>query len=85
LTSVLDGGEWSTSFPSHLSSRSGPRTHQTGGWVGPRAGLGILEKRKTSCSCQDSNPLSSSLQPSYYTEHAILVPISMTGTASLTE
>jgi len=49
LNSVLDGSKWSASFPSHLSSGSKPHTHQIGGWVAPRAGLGILEKGKISC------------------------------------
>jgi hypothetical protein len=42
LTSSLAGGEWS-------ASRTGCFTHGTrwiGGWVGPRAGLDDVEKRK---------------------------------------
>jgi hypothetical protein len=35
LTSALVGGEWSA-----------PGTHLIGGWVGPRAGLDEVEKRK---------------------------------------
>jgi hypothetical protein len=35
-----------------------PHTH----WVGPRPGLDTVEKRKISCSCQESNPDSSAIQ-----------------------
>jgi hypothetical protein len=42
LTSVLIGGEWSTSRPGRFI----PGTHWIGGWVNPRAGLYDLEKRK---------------------------------------
>jgi hypothetical protein len=31
-------------------------SYTIGGWVGPRAGLDAMEKRKTSCPCQVSNP-----------------------------
>jgi hypothetical protein len=33
-----------------------PGTHWSWGWVGPRAGLGALEKKIKSCPGQDSNP-----------------------------
>jgi hypothetical protein len=43
----LDGGEWSASYPSHFThGERVPDTHWIGGWVGPRAGLDIVEKRK---------------------------------------
>ena len=35
LTSVLDGGGWSTPLPGHFT----PGTHCVGGWVGHRTGL----------------------------------------------
>jgi hypothetical protein len=57
LTSALDGGEWSASRPSRFTS--GERalgTRWLGGWVGPRAGLVSVEKRKTSCLCWERNP-----------------------------
>jgi hypothetical protein len=47
LTSVLAGGEWSASRPDRITP--GERTYGThwiGGWVGPRAGLDDVEKRK---------------------------------------
>jgi len=31
-------------------------THLLGDWVDPKACVGILEKRKISCPCQESNP-----------------------------
>jgi hypothetical protein len=36
-----------------------PRTHWIAGWVGPRAGLDAVVKRKLPSPCQDSNPQSS--------------------------
>ena len=43
LTSSLDEGGWSTSHPGRSTPRK-DRTHCTGGWVGPRAGLGRCGK-----------------------------------------
>jgi hypothetical protein len=44
---ALAGGEWSASRPCHFTPREkAPGTHWIGGWVGPRAGLDDLEKRK---------------------------------------
>jgi hypothetical protein len=42
-TTALDGVEWSASRPGRALApgRGPPRTHCTGGWVGPRAGLDI--------------------------------------------
>jgi len=48
LTSAGNGGEWPTSHPGHLNPREkAPGTHCIGGWVGARACLDILEKRKS--------------------------------------
>jgi hypothetical protein len=47
LTSALAGGEWSASRPGRfIPEKRAPRTHCIGGWVGPRAGLHVVEKRK---------------------------------------
>jgi hypothetical protein len=47
LTSVLDGGEWSALRPGRFTSEErAPGTHWIGGWVGPRTGLGDVERRK---------------------------------------
>jgi hypothetical protein len=47
LTSALVGGECSASRPCRSTSRERARsTHCIGGWVGPRAGLDDVEKRK---------------------------------------
>jgi hypothetical protein len=43
MTSALDGVEWSASRPGRALP---PRTHCTGGWVGPRAGLGTEARGK---------------------------------------
>jgi hypothetical protein len=47
LTSALVEGEWSTSRPGRFTpGERAPGTHWIGGWVGLRAGLNDLEKRK---------------------------------------
>jgi hypothetical protein len=47
LTSVLAGGEWSASRTGRITpGEKAPGTHWIGGWVGPRAGLDDVEKRK---------------------------------------
>jgi hypothetical protein len=35
-----------------------PGTNCIGGWVGPRAGLDAVKRRKISCPCRESNPSS---------------------------
>jgi hypothetical protein len=50
LTSALDGGEWSASHPVRFTPREGaPGTHWTGGWVGLRAVLDAVVKKKIPC------------------------------------
>jgi hypothetical protein len=64
LTSALDGGEWSASGPGHFTSRErAPGTHWIGGWVGPRAFLDAVVKRKISSLCRESNPRAPIVQP----------------------
>jgi hypothetical protein len=47
LTLALNGGEWSVSQPGHFTARKrAPTTHWIGGWVGPRAVLDVVVKRK---------------------------------------
>jgi hypothetical protein len=47
LTLARVGGEWSASHPCHFTPRErAPGTQWTGGWVGPRASLDDMEKRK---------------------------------------
>jgi hypothetical protein len=47
LTSAVDEGEWSDSRPGRFTPEERtPGSHWIGGWVGPKAGLGAVEKRK---------------------------------------
>jgi hypothetical protein len=56
LTSALVGG-WSASRPGRFTpGERAPGTHWIGGWVGPRAGLDTIVKRKIFGPCQESNP-----------------------------
>jgi hypothetical protein len=64
LTSALDGGEWSASRPGRFTPRErAPRTHWIGGWVGPRAVLDAVVKRKISSPRRESNPRTPIVQP----------------------
>jgi hypothetical protein len=57
LTSVLDGGMWSASQPGCFTP--GERTlgtHQIEGWMGPRASLAAVAKRKTPSPYCKLNP-----------------------------
>jgi hypothetical protein len=52
LTSTLDGGEWSDSRADRFTPRERtPGTHLIGDWVGPRAGLEAVVKRKIPSPC----------------------------------
>jgi hypothetical protein len=64
LTSSLDGAEWSASRPDRFTSRErAPGTHWIGGWVGPRAVLDAVVKRKISSPHRESNPRTRIVQP----------------------
>jgi hypothetical protein len=49
-----------------LLKETAPGTHCIGGWLSPRAGLDIVDKRKISYPCQKWNPYSSAVQPIAY-------------------
>jgi hypothetical protein len=64
LTSALDGGEWSASRPGRFTSKErDPGTHWIGGWVGPRAVLDVVVKRKIPSSRRESKPRTPNVQP----------------------
>jgi hypothetical protein len=74
LTSALDGGEWSASRPSRFTPKeTAPGTHWIGGWVGPRAVLNSVVKRKIPSPRRESNPKTPIVQPvaQRYTDWAI--------------
>jgi len=57
LTSALDWGEWSASRTGHFTPRErAPATHWIGGWMGPRAVLDDVVKRKIPSSRRETNP-----------------------------
>jgi hypothetical protein len=64
LTSALDGGKWSASRPSRFTlGEISPGTHWIGGWVGPRAVLDAVVKRKIPNPRRESNPKTPIVQP----------------------
>jgi hypothetical protein len=64
LTSALDGVKWSASRPGRFTPRErSPGTHWIGGWVGPRAVLDAVVKRKIPNPRGESNPRTSIVQP----------------------
>jgi hypothetical protein len=57
LTSALDGGEWSASHLGRFTPRErAPGTHWIGAWVGPRAVMDAVVKRKIPGPRRGSNP-----------------------------
>jgi hypothetical protein len=49
LTAAIDVDKWSASRPGRFTpGERGPYTHWIGGWVGARAGLDVVAKRKKS-------------------------------------
>jgi hypothetical protein len=74
LTSALDGGEWSASRSGRFTPRERvPGTHGIGGWVGPRAVVDAVVKRKIPSPRRESNPRTPTVQPvaQRYTDWAI--------------
>jgi hypothetical protein len=74
LTSALDGGEWSASVPAVLPPRErAPGTHWIGDWVGPRACLDAVVKKKIPSSRRESKPRTPIVKPivQHYTDWAI--------------
>jgi hypothetical protein len=74
LTSALDGGELSASRYSRSTPKERvPGTHWIGGWVGPRAVLDTMLKRKIPIPRRESNPHHPMVQAvvSRYTKWAI--------------
>jgi hypothetical protein len=64
LASALDGGEWSASRPGRFTPRERDAgTPWTGGWVGPRAALDAVVKRKITSPRRQSNPRIPIVQP----------------------
>jgi hypothetical protein len=57
---ALYGGKWSASRPGRLTPRG---THWIGGWVGPRAVLDAVVKRKIPSRRRESNPKHQSSSP----------------------
>jgi hypothetical protein len=61
LTAALNGGKWSASRPDRFTA--GNTVHWTGAWVGPRAGLDAVEKRRIPCPRREPNPGRAALWP----------------------
>jgi len=50
---ILNFGKYTQlQAPAALCLGKKPCIDSLGGWVGPRAGLNVSEKKKTSCTCQ---------------------------------
>jgi hypothetical protein len=59
LNTALHGGEWSVSHPGSFTPEEiSANTHWIGGWVGCRASVDTVKKRKISYPCRGSNPFS---------------------------
>jgi hypothetical protein len=72
-TSALDGAEWSTSRPGRPSPKDSHGTHWIGGWVGPRAALDTVARRKRSHPLSGIEPSSSHLKSWRYIQCAAAV------------
>jgi len=50
---IINLGTRSALHPGHFANgKRAPGTHWLGGWVGPRAALDTVAKRRNSCTCQ---------------------------------
>jgi hypothetical protein len=47
----------------HALRERAPGTHRIGGWMGPKAGLDAVAKRKIPTPCRESNPRTPIVQP----------------------
>jgi hypothetical protein len=64
LTSALDGGEWTASRPGRFTPREiAPVTHWIRGWVGTRAVLDVVAKRKIPRPFREWNTRTPIVQP----------------------
>jgi hypothetical protein len=64
VTLALDGGEWSASRPGRFTPKErASGTHWIGGWVGPRAVLDAVVRRKIASPHRESNPRTPIVQP----------------------
>jgi hypothetical protein len=75
LITALDEGKWSALRPGRFTPRErAPGTHSTGGWVGPRAVLDAVVRRKIPSPRWESNPRTPIVQPlaQCYTDCAIM-------------
>jgi hypothetical protein len=64
MVSALDGDEWSASRPGRFTPREKALAiHWIGGWVGPRAVLDAVVKRKIPSPRRESNPRAPIVQP----------------------
>jgi hypothetical protein len=64
LTSALNGGEWSASRPGRfIPSERARGTQWIGGWVGSRAFLDAVVRRKIPSLRRESNPRDPIVQP----------------------
>jgi hypothetical protein len=81
LTSALDVGEWSVSRPGRFPPKEKvPGTHWIGGWVGPRAILDAVMKRKIPRTHRESNPRTSIAQSWLFSD---CIPLRWIGSASV--
>jgi hypothetical protein len=79
LTSALGGGDGSARPSRFIPKERTPGTHWIGGWVGPRAILNAVVKRKIPSPHRESNPRTPIVQPvaQGYTDWGITVPNSV--------